>query len=190
MQRAIFLDRDGTINKEVNYLVKIEDLEIIPGVKKALTVFKELGFLNIIITNQSAVARGFLSEDKLIEIHNELKRFLTRDGESLIDDIFYSPYHIEGKIEKYKMESHDRKPNIGLILKAKAKYNIDIDKSFLIGDAYTDMKCAENSNMKRILVLTGYGNEELIKCKEDGIEIDYIAKDLLKASEFIRDYKI
>ncbi len=190
MQRTIFLDRDGTINREVNYLVNTVDLEIIPGVKNALAVFKELGYLNIIITNQSAVARGFLSEDKLNEIHNELKRLLIKDGKSLIDDIFFSPYHIEGKIEKYKIESHDRKPNIGLILKAKEKYNIDIGKSFFIGDSYTDMKCAENSNMKRILVLTGYGNEELIKCKDDKIEIDYIAKDLLTASEFIRNYKI
>jgi D-glycero-D-manno-heptose 1,7-bisphosphate phosphatase len=189
MQKAIFLDRDGTINREVNYLVDKEDLEIIPGVKKALILFKELGYLNIVITNQSAVARGYLTENELRDIHDEFKRLLIKDGKSLIDDFFYSPYHIEGKIEKYNIESNDRKPNTGLILKAREKYNIDLNKSFFIGDSYTDMKCAENSKIKKILVLTGYGNEELIKCKSENIYIDYIAKDLLDASEFIKNYK-
>ena len=189
MQKAIFLDRDGTINEEVNYLTRKEELKIIIGVKEALIVFKELGYLNIIVTNQSAIARDYLSERELDNIHQELKKLLMKDGKHLIDDIFFSPYHIEGTIGKYKIESPERKPEIGMILKAKEKYDIDISKSFFIGDSYTDMKCAENSNMKKIIVLTGYGSKELIKCKEDNIDIDYIAKDLFDASEFIKNYK-
>ena len=93
MNRAIFLDRDGTINKEVDYLTKIEQVVLIRGAKKALQTFKELGFLNIVITNQSAVARGFLTEKKLFEIHSRFLELLTHNSESLVEDIFYCPFH-------------------------------------------------------------------------------------------------
>jgi len=188
LNKAIFLDRDGTINKEVNYLIREKDIEILNGVTKALACFKQSGFLNIIITNQSAVARGFISEDKLNEIHSVLSKKLIFKNIPLLDDILYSPYHKEGIIRKYKSDSFYRKPGAGLILKAMLKYNIDLKKSFLIGDSLADMQCADNINLKKILVLTGYGKKTLKQCRENNIKIDFIAKDLLEASKFIKKY--
>jgi D-glycero-D-manno-heptose 1,7-bisphosphate phosphatase len=91
-------------------------------------------------------------------------------------------------VKEYASDSFNRKPNPGLILKAAIRYNIDLSKSFLIGDSYTDMKCAENSGLKKILVLTGYGKEALLKCTEDKIKIDCVVNDLLDASKFIKKY--
>lgn len=185
MRKAIFLDRDGTINEEVSYLRRPEDIKIIPNVINALTIFKSFGFLNIIITNQSGVARGFISEEELNKIHTELIQQLKEKDIILIDDIFFSPFHPEGIFEKYKIESEDRKPSIGLISKAQSKHNIDLKESFFIGDSLTDMQCAENAGITKILVRTGYGNEDYEKCLKQDIKIDYYAMDLYDASQYI-----
>lgn len=185
MNKAIFLDRDGTINEDVNYLSEIKNLRIIPNSIEALRKLKNSGFLNIVITNQSGIARGFFTEDDLDNIHIELKKILRHNEKELIDDFFYSPYHIDGIIEKYKSESPDRKPNIGMILRASAKYNINLSESFFIGDSYSDMKCAENAGLRRILVKTGYGLESIKKCEQENIVIDFVAEDLNDASDFV-----
>ncbi len=118
MSKAIFLDRDGTINEDVIYLKKTEDIKFFPNTIKALRNFKRSGFLNIIITNQSGIARGYFTEDDLDKIHSEFRKLLKDNDSELIDDIFYSPYHEEGIIEKYKRESEDRKPGTGMIRRA------------------------------------------------------------------------
>jgi len=187
-RKAVFLDRDGTINKEVNYLVDRKKIEIIRGVKDALLNFKNLGYLNIIVTNQSAVARGLLTIEQLEEIHKEFNKLLRINNVSLIDDIFYSPYHIDGVVDEFKKVSEDRKPAIGMILKAVEKYNIKLDDSFMIGDSFVDMKCAENAKIRKIMVKTGYFESELIKCKKEDIFIDYFANDLLEASKYLENF--
>jgi len=152
MTKAIFLDRDGTINEEVNYLRNIKDIRIFPGTTEALQKFKFLGYINIIVTNQSGIARGFLTEEELNIIHNKFRNILTSENQELIDDIFYSPFHKDGVIKKYISDSPDRKPGVGMILKAKQKHNIDISQSFFIGDSKSDMKCAENAGLKKIFI--------------------------------------
>ncbi len=183
--RAIFLDRDGTLNVDTGYISKIEDLKIIDGTMTALRRFREFGFLNIIITNQSGVSRGFFTEQDLKRINDELSFRLGESGVSLIDDIFYSPYHIEGIVEEYRIDSHDRKPGIGLITKAAEKRNIDLKESFFIGDSLTDMQCANNAGLRKILVATGNGKEAFEKCIELNLKPDFYAKDILEASEYI-----
>lgn len=190
MRKAIFLDRDGTINEEVNFLNKIDQIKFFPDTIAALQKFKTLGFLNIIITNQSGLARGLFTDNDLKIIHDEFKRLLKVNNENLIDDIFYSPFHKEGKIEKYKVDSEDRKPRIGMILKAQTKYGIILEESFLIGDSLTDMKCAKNAGLKKILVGTGYGSDDFEKCKSENIDVEYYAKDLYDASKFIENFII
>ena len=106
----------------------------------------------------------------------------------LLNDIFYSPFHRDGVIKKYSKESFYRKPGTGLILKASIIYNINLDKSFFIGDSLVDMQCAENMKLNKILVLTGYGKKALAECKKNKIKIDYVASDLLDASKFIKKY--
>jgi D-glycero-D-manno-heptose 1,7-bisphosphate phosphatase len=189
VNKAIFLDRDGTINEEVNYLKRPEDIRLYPNTIKALLNFKDSGFLNIIITNQSGIARGYFTEEELSIIHNELRKLIAgdNDGKELIDDIFYSPFHEEGIIDKYKSKSEDRKPNTGMIRKAILKHGIDIKESYFIGDSFTDMLCAENAGLKKILVETGYGKEDILKCRSENIQLDYIAGNLYEASLYLRN---
>ena len=185
MNKAVFLDRDGTINEEVNYLTNKEDLVIFPRVKDALAKLKNLGFLNIVITNQSGIARGYLTEETLKEIHDEMNSVLSIDGKPLIDEYYYSPYHVEGIVPEFTGESDDRKPGTGMIEKAVKKHAIDIKESFLIGDSLVDMKSAENAGLRKILVKSGYGTKTRKECINEGITIDYYAEDLQDASNYI-----
>lgn len=185
MNKAVFLDRDGTINEEVNYLTSKEDLVIFPRIKDALTKLKNLGFLNIVITNQSGIARGYLTEETLKEIHDAMDSVLNTDGKPLIDEYYYSPHHVDGIVPEFTGESDDRKPGTGMIEKAVKKYDIDIKESFLIGDSLADMKSAENAGLRKILVKSGYGTKTRNECINEGITIDYYAEDLEDASNYI-----
>jgi D,D-heptose 1,7-bisphosphate phosphatase len=198
--RAIFLDRDGTIVKEIpgqedentfGYLTAVEQVETIEGAAKAIALAKKLGFKVVVITNQSAISRGMLTDEDLLLIHKEMIRKLEQeDPDAVIDDIFYSPYHTEGIIEKYKKQSPRRKPEIGMVMEAKEKYNIDLSSSYMIGDSFTDMKCGENAGTKNILVLTGYGKIAKQKCLDVSIKIDFIADNLLEAVKFIEKNEV
>ncbi|MBX7042474.1 MAG: HAD family hydrolase [Ignavibacteria bacterium] len=183
--RAVFLDRDGTLNEEVSYLSRVEDLKIIPGAETALKELRKAGYLNIVITNQSGISRGFFTEEDLNEIHTELYARLQDGGRSLIDGIYYSPYHPEGKLERYRIDSPDRKPGTGMIIKAAERFDLDLKESFLIGDSLTDMQCAENAGLRKILVLTGYGRRTEEVCAGMGINPDYVAEDILDAAGYI-----
>ncbi len=185
--KAIFLDRDGTVNEEVDYLLDKKDIKLIEGTVEALGIFKNLGFLNIIVTNQSAVARGLLTIQELELINNELLSLLQKDEQNLIDDIYYSPYHIDGIIPEYSVISNDRKPGTGMIEKAKIKYGIHLSDSFLIGDSFADVKCGVNAGLKTILVLTGYGVRTFKECKRENMDLFYIADNLLDAARFIEN---
>ena len=197
--KAVFLDRDGTILKEIitgnqdetlGYLTEVSDVELIENSAQAISQARKLGYLIIIISNQSAIARGWLTEEKLKLINEEMyKQLKESDPEALVDDFFYSPYHIEGVIEKYKKESPTRKPGIGLVLEAKEKYNINLTESYFIGDSYSDMKCAENAGINRILVSTGYGKQAYKNCLDEGIKINFIAKNLYNAVKYIKEHE-
>lgn len=187
MNKAIFLDRDGTINKEVSYLTDISQIEILSGSVEALKIFKKEGFLNIILTNQSAIARGMLTVKKLEEIHSEFIKLFTNKGKCLIDDIYYSPYHKDGIKEEFKKESRCRKPGTEMIEKSVIKHNINLDRSFVIGDSMADMLMAENAGVKKILVATGYGMETLEQCKRENIKYEYFAENLHDAALYIQN---
>jgi D-glycero-D-manno-heptose 1,7-bisphosphate phosphatase len=190
MKKAIFLDRDGTINHDVGYLSKKKEIKILQGAHEALSVFKSLGYLNIVVTNQSGIARGYYTEEDLKNIHDEFLNILNSGNRILIDDIFYSPYHTDGIIKKYAMESNTRKPGTGMIMQAVDKYYIDLNMSFLIGDSLVDMQCAVNAGLKKILVMTGYGEATLEKCKSENIHIEFIASDLISAAEYVKKAQI
>lgn len=185
MNKAVFLDRDGTLNFDVGYLSKIEDIYIFDGVADSLKSLKESGFLNIIITNQSGIARGYFNLFTLKTIHEKFLNILSSDGECLIDDIFYSPFHVDGIIEKYAKESNCRKPGTGMIEQAVERYNIDLSVSWFIGDSIVDMQCAKNSNLKKVLVKSGYGMKTMSECAEQNLEIECIADNFSEAVKFI-----
>lgn len=141
-QKAIFIDRDGTINKYVGFLRNIDDFELIEGVAEAIRIINQSGYLTIVITNQPVIARGEVSIPQLNEIHNKMETLLGNEG-AYLDDIFYCPHHpdtgYEGEIPEYKKVCDCRKPKPGLIIKAAKKYNIDLEQSWMIGDEETDV---------------------------------------------------
>ena len=148
MEKAIFLDRDGTIIEEVNYLSNLKDLKIYRFSYEAMEVFHNLGFKVIVITNQSGIGRGYFSEEFVNYIHTILKRELN------ITDFFYCPHKPEDNC-------NCRKPKTGLIEKALKKYNIDLKKGYFIGDSSKDIDTALNSGVTPIQVLTGYGKIDI-----------------------------
>lgn len=195
--KAIFLDRDGTILKEIKgtegtpaslgYLTTTDEAELIEGSAEAIALARKLGYKIIVITNQSAIARGWLTIEQLQAINEKMYDLLAdKDPDAVIDDLFYSPFHMDGVIEKFKKESDTRKPETGLIIKAKEKHNIDLSRSYMIGDAYTDMQCGVKAGIKTILVMTGYGKKAYKKCLDEKLKIDFIADNLFEAVKFIK----
>ena len=149
---AIFLDRDGVINEEINY--KVEDPTLlIPKTLAALKFINKSEYLSIIITNQPSIAKGFIKENELEFLHNKLETKLGMNA-VYINDIFYCPHHpkkgFKGEIKKFKIICRCRKPKIGLILQAKKKYNINLKKSYFIGNSAADYLCAKQAQIKYI----------------------------------------
>ena len=181
-RKAIFLDRDGVINKEVNLLHKIADFELLPGVSNAIKKNNSSEFLTIVVTNQSVIARNLCSIDQLDEIHKKMETQLGREGAKL-DAIYYCPHHPDKgypeEIPEYKIKCECRKPNIGMIKKAAAEFNIDLKKSFIIGDSACDIICGKKAELTVIGVKTGNGWDEKTATP------DYKFKDLSEAIDFI-----
>ena len=177
--KAIFLDRDGVINKEVSYLSNPDDFKLIEGSSEALRILKDLGYFLIIITNQAGVARGYYTEETLKEVHNKMIQILKQNSIEL-DDIFYCPHHPD-----FTGACNCRKPNPGMILQAKDKYNINLKDSFMVGDTLNDIETGLAAECQTVLVLTGYGIEE--KKKINNIIPDFIFPNLL---EFAKNLKL
>ena len=175
--KAIFLDRDGVINKEVGYLSSPDKFDFIDGTIEALKTLKQKGFLLIIITNQAGIARGYYSVENLSNIHKKMNDIL-QQNEIILDGIYYCPHHPD-----FTGSCDCRKPKPGMMLKAKDKFNIDMKNSFMVGDTLNDIKAGLNANCKTVLVLTGYGAEEQKKIGD--IKPDLIFKNLLEFAKNI-----
>jgi histidinol-phosphate phosphatase family protein len=174
MNRAIFLDRDGTLIVEKNYLHKIEDVEFIPGAGKALARLRKKGFLLILVTNQSGVGRGYFTMEDVQRVHRHLLAALQQDGATL-DGIYICPHQPEDNCQC-------RKPKTKLVEDATEKFGIDLSKSFLIGDRELDVQLAQRTGCKAVLVRTGYG-EQVVAQKL--ATPDFVAADLPAAVEWI-----
>lgn len=174
-RKAVFLDRDGTIVVHKPYLSSPDQLVLLPNAAKGILLFKELGYLVIIVTNQSGVARGFFDEERLMHIHKKLIDMLKNEGVS-IDNIYYCPHWEEGIVEKYKMACDCRKPKPKLILDAAKQYSIDLSRSIMVGDSEVDMLAGKSAGCKCVLIRNTSGN-----CIS-AAEVDYVAEDLLEAA--------
>lgn len=151
-QKAIFLDRDGTINKYVGFLRNIDDFELIEGVSEAIKIINRSGYLAIIVTNQPVIARGEVTWDELYEIHKKMETLLGNDG-AYIDGIYICPHHpdkgFEGELPEYKIECDCRKPKPGLLFQAAKDFNIDLTQSIMIGDDERDIGAGVNAGCKK-----------------------------------------
>ncbi len=152
-QPAVFVDRDGTLIRDVGYLSRLEQLEILPNVPEAIRLLKEVGFKVVVVTNQSAVARGRLTEAVLAEIHRELFARLARLGARL-DALYYCPHHPTEGLEPYKIDCDCRKPNTAMIRRAVMEHNLAPTRSYVVGDQIVDMELAARSGTKGIWINT------------------------------------
>lgn len=150
-QKAIFLDRDGTINKYVGFLRDIDQFELLPNVSKAIKKINDSGYLAIVVTNQPVIARGEVTFDELKNIHNKMETLLGNDG-AYLDGIYYCPHHphkgYEGEIPELKIDCDCRKPKPGMLFQASKDFNIDLNESWMIGDSDNDILAGENAGCK------------------------------------------
>lgn len=170
-QKAIFIDRDGTLIEEVNFLSRLEDLRFFPFTDEAIQLLKENGFLIIVVTNQSGIGRKIFEEAAMHEIHEKIQEELTER----VDEFYFCP-HLPGA------GCACRKPNLGMIETACARFSIDLENSWIIGDKTIDVETGFNAGIKTALVLTGYGRKaiEILQRKPD-----VVAENLLEAVEKI-----
>jgi D-glycero-D-manno-heptose 1,7-bisphosphate phosphatase len=182
---AVFIDRDGTVNEQMGYVNHLSRFMILPGVAEAFRILNQEGFLAIIVSNQSGVARGYFPIELLYNTHSLLKESLLRDG-AAVDGLFFCPHYPKGSVPEYSFDCDCRKPKTGLIKQACEHFDIDMSRSYMIGDHYTDMELADYSNIKGILVKTGYGagvieyNLPFMLTRPT-----YIAEDLLDAVKWV-----
>ncbi len=176
---AVFLDRDGVINEECGYIGNIRELRIFPYVEECIKEFHHLGYLAIIISNQSGVARGYFTEEDLLEIHHKVK------AETEVDAIYYCPYLEGGSIAEYNKKSEDRKPGIGMIRTACKDYAIDMKNSIMVGDRATDIMTGRNAGLISILLKSGYKTDGT----DEDVSPDYIMNDLRDVVDYCRERK-
>ena len=160
MQKAVFLDRDGTVNVQKGYITRPEEMELLPGAAQAISRFNRAGYLTVIVTNQPVIARGECSFETLEEIHNRLETLLGEEG-AYVDGIYFCPHHtdkgFENEVEELKINCRCRKPAPGMLLKAREDFNIDMSKSFMVGDSLRDVEAGINAGCKSVY-LGNYGD--------------------------------
>jgi len=157
--KALFLDRDGTINEEVHYLSSPDQLRLIPGTAAALRLLAGSGWRFFVITNQAGIARGLLNENDVAAIHSRLDRMLRAEGVA-IEDFYYCPHHPDHGPALYRKNCSCRKPGLGMLHKAAREHGLELKDALVVGDRLSDIRCGLALNGRAVLVRTGYGKEE------------------------------
>lgn len=172
---AVFLDRDGVLSEEKSYVCSVEQLNIFPYTAECVRKIKEKGYYAIVITNQSGVARGLFTEDALRKMNQYM---VEHTG---VDAVYYCPHHKKGVVLGYALECNCRKPGTGLIEQARQDFNIDMGRSWFVGDRASDIQTGKKAGIKTILVESGYGTKRL----EENVAPDYILEDLREVIQLL-----
>lgn len=186
MDKVVFLDRDGTINRETAYLYRPEDLEILPTVPEAIGLLRQEGFRIVVVTNQAGIARGYYTVEQMHALHRYLNERLKEAG-GWVDRFYYCPHHPVHGIGEYRKTCRCRKPDTGMFEQAQREYAVDKSRSYMIGDKRIDVEAGHNYGVCGILVGTGYGAGERETARQRGEEpfYDFYAETLMDAAEFI-----
>lgn len=156
---GVFLDRDGTINEEVGYVNHLTRFHLYPWAAEAIRLLNQAGMKTFVVTNQAGVARGYFKEDLIRQIHEKMQKQLAAAGAHL-DGIYYCPHHPTVGEPPYRQICECRKPKPGMVLEAARQFDLDLGRSFMVGDRHADMTLAENAGLHSIFVLSGYGMGE------------------------------
>ena len=182
---AVFVDRDGTINEQMGYINHVSRFKMIPGVPQAIRMLNRHGFLVLVVSNQSGVARGYYPMD-LVETIHRLMVSRIKEKKGIIDGVFFCPHHPAGSVPEFSRDCDCRKPKTGLIEQAARSFEIDLRRSFVVGDMCSDMELAHRAGIKGILVKTGYGLGEIeYILPQKTTKPAHIAEDLLDAVRWI-----
>jgi D-glycero-D-manno-heptose 1,7-bisphosphate phosphatase len=184
--KAIFLDRDGTLIEDPGYLSHPEQVNLLDGAAEALIELRAMGYKLVVVSNQSGVARGILSENDLEEIHDRLRQLLAEKG-AYLDQIYYCPYHPDGVVSKYRKESEWRKPNPGMLLAAADEMGIDLSQSWSIGDSSRDVEAGLRAGCKTILI-SRYSRKKSSYGEPSDPKPDYKSVNVKEAVNIIKQY--
>ncbi len=192
-EECVFLDRDRTVIEDPGYLTDPSAVKLLPGVDVALRSLADAGFKLVIVTNQSGVARGMLTEEALEHIHSELRRQLAEKGVHLAA-IYYCPYHPEGTVEEYARDSEERKPRPGMLLRAARELNLDLDRSWMVGDTPADVEAGQRAGCRTIRIrLQGEegpreaptAHRDLDSEQDEAVQADFTVRNLVDAARMI-----
>ncbi len=185
LKPSVFLDRDGTINEQMGYINHISRFVLLPGVIQAIRRLNSLQVPVVVVTNQSGLARGYFPESLLQTVHEEMRRQLQAEG-AHVDGIYVCPHHPEARQERFRQNCTCRKPKTGLLEQAAAELKLDLSRSYMVGDRWSDLRCGAAAGTATVLVRTGYGRgEELYIGPQETLQPDYVADDLLAATAWI-----
>ena len=184
-RRAVFLDRDGTVADEVGYVNHVSRVRLLPGSAAAIRKIREAGFLSVVVTNQAGVARDYFEEAIVHQANQRLRDLLAAEGASL-DAIYYCPHHPREGAPPFRQDCDCRKPRPGMLRRAAAELEIDLARSYMVGDGVVDVAAGRAAGVTSILVLTGYGRGHLEHRRHRWtVEPDHIAEDLGVAVDWI-----
>jgi D,D-heptose 1,7-bisphosphate phosphatase len=178
---AIFLDRDGTINEDPGYISDPGKVILLPEAANALSLLKKNGYLLIVISNQSGIARGLMTAEDVDRVNEKVNSLLQKYGVE-IDAFYYCPAHPDFSSEE---ECECRKPSTKLLFEAVKEFNIDLERSYFVGDLISDIQCGKNAGIKTILVKTGKGVESFSILQKENNFPTFVADNLLNASNYI-----
>ncbi len=182
---GVFLDRDGTINEDFGYVVDPRRLKLLPKAAEGIRLFNEFGVPVAVVSNQSAVGRGYCIEEDVEEVNRALASLLEEHG-AKVDAFYYCPHHPEARIPAYRVACPFRKPEPGMVLRAASELKVDPRKSYVIGDMHSDLQLGRRVRARTVLVLTGHGQEtlEMVRRKEIP-KPNFIAGDLSEAAWWV-----
>jgi len=185
MRPAVFLDRDGTINEQMGYINHISRFHLLPRAAAAIRLLNEAAIPVVVVTNQSGLARGYFPKELLDEVHALMHRQLAEAG-ARVDGIYICPHYPEAKLAEYRVQCDCRKPRPGLFTRAAAELDLDLRRSYVVGDRWSDLKAAARCQATGILVLTGYGRgDQTYIGPSQEIQPRLVAEDLWEAASWI-----
>ena len=185
LRRAVFFDRDGTLNEEVGYLDDLRRFRVYPFAGRAVRQINEAGLLAVVLTNQSGVGRGVFPEELVGSVHERLRSEM-QDAGAQLDAIYYCPHHPAAEVAEYRVECTCRKPATGMMEQAARQFGICLGESFVIGDRYIDIEMAQRAGASSVLVRTGFGQGEWEMFRSNGTaQPDHVAENVYEAVQWI-----